>query len=130
MSLTATGLLAVAAGGALGGMARAAVSGAVARGLGERFPWGTLTVNLTGSFLIGLLAGAMSGGAEAATLWALLATGLLGSYTTVSSFSLQTLALMQAGDWPRAGANVAVSLGGCIGAAAAGWQAARALGLS
>ena len=112
----------VAAGSAAGGMARFFVSGLVARTIGQTFPWGTLAVNVSGAFAIGVLAAL----AHSQTLfaqpeaWALAVIGFLGSYTTVSSFSFQTLALVRSGDRRRAVANVALSLGLCISAVALG----------
>jgi CrcB protein len=112
----------VAIGSAVGGMARVFVSRLVARAIGEFFPWGTLVVNVSGAFAIGVLFAL----AEADWLfvrpeaWLLAVTGFLGSYTTVSSFSLQTLALAQTGDRGRAVANIVLSIGLCLGAAAAG----------
>ncbi|MCS6878461.1 MAG: CrcB family protein [Geminicoccaceae bacterium] len=91
----------------LGGIARYAVSGAVARRIGETFPWGTLVVNLSGAFAIGLLARAPvlgDAGARAALL-----TGFLGCYTTVSSLALQTLFLWRAREWKRALLNLSGS---------------------
>jgi fluoride exporter len=130
MSVTMLHLLAVAVGGAFGGVARFWVSEFVARRLQERFPWGTLVVNVTGAGLIGVAAGlALSPGAPTIepSAWALLVIGVLGSYTTVSSFSLQTLVLLRAGYPGRAGANVAASVFLCLGTAAlaylgAGWM--------
>ncbi|HUF88060.1 MAG TPA: fluoride efflux transporter CrcB [Thermohalobaculum sp.] len=114
----------VALGSALGGAARFAVSGLVARAVGETFPWGTMTVNVTGSLALGALAAAADAGALAPALWHLAALGFLGSYTTVSSFSLQTLALVRDGETGRAASNVALSLALCLAAAAAGFLAA------
>ncbi len=109
----------VALGGALGGAARFAVSGLVARTIGETFPWGTMTVNVTGSLALGALA-ARTGPFEP-TLWQLAAVGFLGSYTTVSSVSLQTLTLARNGEIARAAGSVALSVALCLGAAAAGF---------
>lgn len=114
----------VALGSALGGAARFAVSGLVARAVGETFPWGTMTVNVTGSLALGALAASADTGALAPALWHLAALGFLGSYTTVSSFSLQTLALVRDGETGRAASNVALSLALCLAAAAAGFVAA------
>jgi fluoride exporter len=118
-------------GGGLGGVARFWVSGMVARRFGETFPWGTLTVNVTGSAAIGVLAALLlgAGGNAGATgpLWAALVSGVLGSYTTVSSFSLQTLALVRTGEPLRAALNITGSLVLCLGAAAAGYRATLAL---
>ncbi|WP_290785086.1 fluoride efflux transporter CrcB [Halomonas sp.] len=108
----AVSLLLVAAGGALGGMARLALGNAVSRRLGAAFPWGTLAVNLSGSLMIGLLAGILAPSlpGEEGSAWLLLAIGLLGGYTTVSSFSLQTLMLWQEGRPRAALANVVATL--------------------
>ncbi len=128
MSVTALHLLAVTLGGALGGVARFWVSEFVARRLMERFPWGTLVVNVTGSGLIGLAAALALGNDGSITAWpsawALLVIGVLGSYTTVSSFSFQTLVLLREGKLGRAGANVAASVILCLGAAALAWLGA------
>lgn len=107
-------------GGALGGMARVWVSTRVAHGHGVVFPWGTLVVNVSGAACIGVLAGLLGVGTEpppGGIAWAGLVAGLLGSYTTVSSFSLQTLALFRQGEPLRALANVAASLLLCLAAA-------------
>jgi fluoride exporter len=125
MTITVIHVLAVVVGGAAGGMARFWVSGAVARRFGETFPWGTLVVNVTGAALIGVAAGLFLARDMASvshpSAWALLVVGVLGSYTTVSSFSLQTLALLRAGQPGRAAANVAASVGLCPGFAAAAY---------
>ncbi len=73
---------------AAGGIARFAVSGLVARGIGETFPWGTMVVNVTGAFAIGFLSMAAQrlSFLDRSEAWPLLVTGFLGSYTTVSSF--------------------------------------------
>jgi CrcB protein len=107
---------------ALGGMARYFVSGLVARRIGETFPWGTLTVNVTGAFAIGLIAASAAAQGWFADLgqWRFAVVGFLGSYTTVSSFSLQTLALLREGETGRALANAALSLGLCLPLAALG----------
>lgn len=120
-------LMLVAGGGALGACARFWLSGVVARRVGETFPWGTLAVNVSGAAVIGLLAARVltaEGIAEPwRGTWLLLVIGILGSYTTVSSFSLQTLALARAGEGGRAALNVIASLGLCLAAALAGHQA-------
>jgi fluoride exporter len=113
----------ILAGSALGGMARFWVADRVAARLGERFPWGILLVNVSGALALGLLAGALPGGLDSGSgdpAWHMAGLGFLGSYTTVSSFSLQTLALFHRGAWRRAAANVGLSLGLCLAAAAAG----------
>jgi CrcB protein len=120
-------IILVALGGSLGASARFWLSGFVARRVGETFPWGTLVVNVSGAVVIGLLAARFltpEGIADPwRETWLLLVTGVLGSYTTVSSFSLQTLALARAGESGRAVLNVMASLGLCLSAAFAGHQA-------
>lgn len=110
-------------GSGLGGLARWAVSGAVAERVGETFPWGTIVVNVTGSFLIGLFAtltGPDGRFLAPAPLRQFFMLGICGGYTTFSSFSLQTLNLAEEGEWLKAGGNVALSvvlclLGVCLG---------------
>lgn len=111
-------LAALLLGGFLGGLARFAVSGAVARRIGETFPWGTLVVNLSGAFAMGLAAAAGALGHPSLRLG--LVTGFLGCYTTVSSLSLQTLTLARGGERGRALLNLALTLGGGLLACAAG----------
>lgn len=115
---------------ALGGMARLWVSNTVGHRLGEAFPWGTLAVNVTGAFAIGILAAVAASGEGwfgEPTLWLFAGIGFLGSYTTVSAFSLQTLLLMQNGQRWQAAGNVALSLGLCLPAAALGLAAGTGL---
>lgn len=118
--------LLICLGAALGGTARFFLSGFVGRRFGETFPWGTMVVNVTGAFMIGVIADAIVR-YDMPAIWAFLVTGCLGSYTTVSSFSLQTLALVREGDWRRAGGNVLLSLFLCLGAAALGLTASGLL---
>ena len=115
-------VIAVAVGSALGGVARFGLSGIVGRRIGETFPWGTLVVNISGALLLGLFAGAAgaAGVPGDGRLGPFVVAGFLGSYTTVSSFSLQTLTLAQAGARRQAAANIVLSLGGCLAAAALG----------
>lgn len=113
----------IALGSALGGVARFWCSGVAARFLGETFPWGTLFVNVTGSLLIGFVAtlmgpdGRMFAGSTARQFIML---GLLGGFTTFSSFSLQTLNLVQDGELLQAGGNVIASVLLCLLAVWAG----------
>ena len=115
-------------GGALGSMARYWCAGYVAERIGTDFPWGTFTVNVVGSFLIGVLATAGDGrfplGGEARQF---LMIGLLGGYTTFSAFSLETLSLARDGDWLRAGGNIVLSVALCLVAVWFGHLAATAL---
>jgi len=125
--------MAVAIGTALGGMARYWCSGAVARRFGERFPWGTLAVNVVGSFVIGLVSGLAAlpgdGGGPVVDpeVARFVTAGLSGGFTTFSSFSLQTLNLARDGEWPRVAGNVAASVLLCLGSAWLGVVAATAL---
>ncbi len=105
--------LAVALGSALGGMARYLVSVSVARALGTSFPWGTLAVNMSGALIIGLIAG-WPGMHTASGAWLFFAIGLCGSYTTVSSFSLQSVELLRKGEHTAAFINVLVSAAACL----------------
>lgn len=119
-------LLLVLLGGALGGMARYWVSTQVTARLGGDFPWGTLLVNVTGALLIGLAAAGIeaAGTPEAwQSVWIWGVLGVLGSYTTVSSFSLQTLMLLQRGHGVAALGNVLLSVILCLGAAALAYYA-------
>jgi fluoride exporter len=119
-----TGLIYVVIGSALGGTARYFISGVVARRLGETFPWGTMTVNVTGAFLIGILAELATSKASlfaSENTWLFAVTGFLGCYTTVSSFSLQTLGLARDGQVHRAAGNVVLSVVLCLGAVACGF---------
>nr|WP_198034924.1 fluoride efflux transporter CrcB [Bradyrhizobium sp. WSM1417] len=125
------GVLAIMIGSVLGGCARYFISGAIARRLGETFPWGTVTINVTGAFLIGIF-GALAthpGSAFAAPdPWLFAVTGFLGCYTTVSSFSLQTLTLARNGEAMHALGNVAVSVVLCLAAVSCGFLLADTLG--
>ncbi len=119
-----TGSLWVLLGSALGGMGRYALSGFIARRIGEVFPWGTLLVNISGAFVIGIAAGAVApGGALPGdpTVRQLVMTGLCGGFTTFSSFSLNTLNLARAGDRGRALANIVASVALCFLAVWAGY---------
>lgn len=111
----------VALGSLLGGLARYMISGLVARMVGETFPWGTLVVNVSGAFGIGLAAAfATHPSFSHPEAWMFGVTGVLGSYTTVSSFSLQTLGLLREGQWSRAVSNVILSLLVCLAAVGVG----------
>lgn len=112
------GILAIAAGGALGAVLRYLLSGWVQQLGGERFPWGTLAVNAIGSFALGLLMAGLlehtATGPVSRSFWTI---GVLGAFTTFSTFSYETLELVTLGDWPAGIANVAANLG--LGLAAA-----------
>ena len=108
----------IALGSAIGGAGRHWCNSLLAGG--TAFPWGTLTVNVTGSFLIGLLAtlDPLPGRAwlPAPELRAFLMIGICGGYTTFSAFSLQTLELLRGGAPGQALANIALSVATCLAA--------------
>jgi fluoride exporter len=107
----------IAVGGALGSVARFWLSGVVANRIGETFPWGTIIVNVTGSFVIGAFAAAAGPEGRwpaSAAFRQFFMIGICGGYTTFSSFSLQTLNLMRDGEYLYAGANVLVSVALCL----------------
>ena len=112
-------------GGGLGSVARLGVGRASLALLGPVFPWGTLAVNVAGSFAIGVLIVPLTGHGEASRLF--LVTGFLGGFTTFSAFSLDALALWQRGEASAALAYVAVSLALSLAAVALGLLAGRAL---
>lgn len=117
-------LISVVLGSVLGGTARYFISGVVARRVGETFPWGTLFINVSGAFLIGIVGALARNDASlfaAPNPWLFAVTGFLGCYTTVSSFSLQTLSLARDGEGGRAIGYVAMSVALCIGAVAVGF---------
>lgn len=112
------GILAIAAGGALGAVLRYLISGWVQGLGGTRFPWGTLAVNATGSFALGLLmAGLLEHAAADSSVRTFWTIGVLGGFTTFSTFSYETLVLISIGDWSAGITNVAANLG--LGLAAA-----------
>ena len=104
-------VLLVAVGGAAGAALRHLFGVAATRALGLAFPWGTLGVNVLGSLLMGLLVAWLAARGEGGTqLRLLLATGLLGGFTTFSSFSLDAVALWERGEAVLAGAYVGGSV--------------------
>ncbi len=113
-----TQILAIAAGGAVGAVMRYWVSTGVYNLVGRGFPYGTLVVNVAGSLLMGflyvLLLERMTTGPE---LRAALLVGLLGAFTTFSTFSIETLNLIEQADFVKAALNVLISVVACVGAA-------------
>jgi CrcB protein len=101
----------IAVGSAIGGVSRYLLGGFVQRVLESTFPVGTLLINLTGSFLLGAI---LRYGVETPTLSpevrAFLTIGFCGGYTTFSTFSYETAALLEDGEWARAGMYVALSV--------------------
>jgi fluoride exporter len=108
-------------GGGTGAVCRYALNNVVGRGLGLAFPYGTLTINLLGAFLIGVIVELMALKLSAPTqLRFLLVTGFLGGFTTFSAFSLEAALMLQKGDWRQMGCYVAASVIGTIGLVLAG----------
>ena len=120
--------LAVAAGGALGSVARFWLTGAMAALTGPRFPYGTLLINILGSLVIGVVAGVTLTPARMGMhpdLRIFLMVGICGGFTTFSAFSLQTLELVQTGDLMPAAFYIAGSVVLCILAVWLGWALGR-----
>lgn len=120
----------IAIGGALGSVTRFWCSGVVARQFGETFPWGTLVVNVSGSFVIGLFATLTDPDGRllvSPSFRQFFMIGICGGYTTFSSFSLQTLKLVQEREWLYAGLNIIGSVALCLVAVWLGHVAAEVL---
>jgi CrcB protein len=119
--------VAIAAGGALGAVLRYLLSGWVQAVTGPRFPWGTLVVNALGSLLLGLfMASALAhagGDAWGRHFWAV---GLIGAFTTYSTFSYETVALLEVGDLWAAAGNVVLNLALGLGAVVIGLRLGEA----
>lgn len=122
MNLTA--LLFVAAGGAIGSVARAMIGSVMPPG---RMPWGTILINVSGSLLIGWLFSRIGPLTEtnlrSHAFWLV---GICGGFTTFSAFSLQTIEQLQKGDWLAAAGNVLLSVGLCLFATWLGIRLGRA----
>jgi fluoride exporter len=117
-------------GGAFGSMARHWSNRAVSALMGVEFPWGTLVINILGSFIIGFAAATMKKDGRfptGDTPRQLVMVGVCGGYTTFSAFSLQTLGLIQGGQWLPAIGNATLSVGLCMIAVWAGYAAGLAL---
>lgn len=115
----------VALGGALGSILRFGMNRWLTLLLGDGLPWGTILVNIGGSFVIGLCAALFENGPGASTpleVRQFVLVGLCGGFTTFSSFSLQTLTLLHAGEPGRALLNVMLSLALCLAAVAVGYM--------
>ncbi|ENY71149.1 camphor resistance protein CrcB [Aeromonas diversa CDC 2478-85] len=107
--------LLVAAGGAVGACLRFGIGELTALLFGRHFPYGTLTVNVIGSFIMGLAYALLQHGHVLEhPMKPLLMVGLLGALTTFSSFALDTLVLMQHGDWLKAALNILLNVGLCL----------------
>ena len=119
--------LLVCAGGALGSGARYLVSTWAVRALGADFPRGTILVNVTGSFVLALIF-TIPGSRISPELRLFLGAGILGGYTTYSSFNTETLALLDQGSPGLAVANLGLTVAGCLMAGLAGLALGRLLG--
>ena len=120
----------VGIGGALGSVARAGMTDLITRWMGSQFPFGTVAVNITGALVMGLIAG--YGETEPGKLIFSPATrtflmiGVMGGYTTFSSFSLQTFLLMEQGNWTGACLNIFLSVLLCVAGIWLGFSIIRA----
>ncbi|MBN8294683.1 fluoride efflux transporter CrcB [Rhodobacter sp. NTK016B] len=121
-----TTLLQVALGGAIGASGRYLTGVAAIRVIGPGFPWGTLTVNVVGSFVMGVVVVAL-GHLGANRFAPLLMTGVLGGFTTFSAFSLDAMTIWERGDHLTAGLYVLASVGLSLAAIFAGLAIARSL---
>ncbi len=120
--------LLICLGGAIGTGARFLISTGVARAFGPDFPRGTILINATGSFLIALVMElSLRTGALSPDLRLFLTTGVMGGYTTYSSFNYETLRLAEDGSFALAALNVGLTVIGCLAAGLLGLAAARAL---
>ncbi len=113
-------------GGAAGTGARYLLSGWAAGALGTAFPWGTFAVNVIGSFFVGLIMQlGLATPLLSPTLRLALTTGVMGGFTTYSTFNYETIRWIQDGSWDLALANVALTVASCLVAGLAGIAAAR-----
>ena len=125
--------LLVALGSALGGVGRYWLGNLMSAQVGGVFPWGTLLVNVLGSFVIGLAAALTAGDGRlpvAVDARQFVMIGLCGGFTTFSAFSLQTLTLIRAGDWGFAATNIVLSVVLCLAGVALGHFAGHAINRS
>jgi CrcB protein len=126
---TVTTWLAVAAGGAMGSLARFWIAAGMTILTGPRFPWGTLLINVLGSFIIGLVAGLTAMPSRVGMhpdVRVFLMVGICGGFTTFSAFSLQSLELLQAGEMVPAVGYMLGSVVLCLVGVWAGWLLGRA----
>lgn len=124
------GYLWIGLGGALGSIARAWLALTVARITGPQFPWGTILINIIGSFVIGFFGTLTASGSRFAVpvdARAFVIIGLCGGFTTFSSFSLQTLELVRDGRIAQALGNIVLSVTLCLSAVAVGHYGAAAI---
>ncbi len=114
-------------GAGIGGVARYLLGGWIQAATGPAFPWGTFTINVTGSFILAVAYATLDGSAAAAEWRLFLGVGICGGYTTFSTFSYETVRLMQDGDWTRASAYVIASVVGSVAAALIGLRIGTSL---
>lgn len=119
--------LLVLLGGAVGAPARYLTDQWVQSRHDSALPWGTFTVNVIGSFVLGLVGGAASTGLLPAWVLTLVGTGFCGALTTFSTFAFETWRLLETGSWRPAAINVVGSLAVGLGAAALGWLVGTAV---
>jgi CrcB protein len=121
-------LLWVCLGGAFGSGARYLMSGWVQERLGPGFPWGTFSVNVIGSFLIGLIMEiSLATGSVSPLVRLTLTTGVMGGFTTYSTFNYETFAYMQERAWWLAAANILATLLACLAAGLLGQALGRSI---
>lgn len=118
-------LLLIALGGAVGSVSRYGLGLVVQKATHAAFPVGTLTVNVLGSFLVGTLAKAFMHTQTHPDLRAMLIVGFCGGFTTFSAFSLETVGLVQGGEWAKAAAYVGASIVLCLASTAIGFAIVR-----
>jgi len=110
-------LLAIAGGGAVGAVLRFSMSSNIYRVLGREFPYGTLAVNVLGSLLMGLFFILIIERGTLSAEWrSVIMIGFLGAFTTFSTFSIETLSLLESGELSRAALNIFLSVALCLGA--------------
>ena len=114
-------------GGGIGATARHGINRLGLAVLGPGFPWWTMSVNVIGSFLIGLLAGLLGSVEAGQNLRLFLTTGILGGFTTFSAFSLDVMLMLERGDWVSALGYILASVIGAVAALALGLGVARAV---
>ena len=113
----------IAMGGAVGACSRYLISEWCAAVFGRGFPYGTLTVNILGSLLMGILAAAIEQGVIASAPWRqIIGLGFLGALTTFSTFSMDNVSLLQQGEFMKMGLNIVLNVIVCIFAAWVGFQ--------
>ena len=118
--------IAVLCGGAAGAVCRFKLNTAIMSGLTMTFPLGILCINVLGAFLMGLLQGAMKRSEKPFTVgYSLLGTGFLGGFTTFSTFSLESLTLLEKGKWLLGGSYILLSVALCLMGAALGQRLSR-----